>query len=341
MPKISVIVPVYKAEGFLRQCTQSILTQSFADFELILVEDGSPDGSGALCDTIAQEDYRVRVIHQENGGVSVARNRGMDEARGRFISFVDADDWLAEGALEELYQLVMDGDADTAGCAHFKAEPDGSTVVEQGVLPSGVYGPKEIREGIVYPLVGDRLGKPEQLLNGFIWRFLFNRQLIEQCGLRFSGAYLEDELFLVEYFCQAKRLVMSDKPLYYYLQNPQSVTRQYLPEYLKTFSTFMKAKEALVKRFDLEDARPQWKQNSNWSGLLIAVGNEYAPGNSVSLRQKNRRVKRMANRPEMKHAIQTINPKGLGRNKQMVADLLSKRAYWLLGLLYTVKNRNR
>ena len=94
MPEISVIVPVYRARDFLQKCTDSILAQTFSDLELLLIDDGSPDDSGALCDRIAQTDPRVRVFHQENGGVSAARNLGLAQAAGTWLAFADADDWL-------------------------------------------------------------------------------------------------------------------------------------------------------------------------------------------------------------------------------------------------------
>lgn len=341
MPEVSVIVPVYRAEDFLRRCTDSILGQTFSDFELLLVEDGSPDGSGALCDAIAAEDTRVRVFHKENGGVSSARNLGMEEAKGRFLAFADADDWFAPNALETLYGIAVESGADTAGCAHYKAEPSGELTVEAGALPAGVYGEEKLREGIVYRLLGDRLGKQEELLNGFVWRFLFSKEIILREHIRFLGAYLEDELFLLEYFCHAKKLAMTDKPLYYYLQNPESVTRNYLPEYLQTFGRVMEAKESLANRFSLDSARPLWRENSNWSGLLIAVGNEYAPRNPASFWNKRKKVKQMTQHPHMQKAMKAIKPKGLSRNKQMVADLLLRRQFFLLTLLYAIKNRKR
>jgi len=341
MPELSVIVPVYKAEDFLRRCTDSILAQSFQNFELLLIDDGSPDESGALCDKIATEDARVRVFHQENGGVSTARNVGLREAKGRFIAFADSDDWLAPEALGTLYQAAVDAGADSAGCAHFKVEPSGEGVVECGALPPGVYETEAIREGIVYRLLGERLGKTEELLNGFIWRFLFDAEIIRRESLRFVGAYLEDELFLMEYFCHAKRLAMTDAPLYYYLQNPQSVTRNFLPDYMETFAKFMQLKADLVARFGLDSARPQWRENSNWSGLLIAVGNEYAPGNPRSLAEKLRRVKAITARPEMQSATKGMHPRGLSRNKQLVVNLLQNRMYAPLTLLYAIKNRKR
>lgn len=341
MPEISVIVPVYKAEACLRRCTDSILGQSFRDFELLLIEDGSPDGSAALCDAIAAEDDRVRVFHKENGGVSSARNLGMEEARGRFLAFADADDWFASNALELLIKAATDAEADTAGCAHYKAQVSGQLEVEAGALPPGVYGETEIREGIVYRLLGDRLGKQEELLNGFVWRFLFTREIIIGNEIRFMGAYLEDELFLLEYFCHAKKLAMINEPLYYYLQNPESVTRNYLRNYMETFARVMASKEEVAKRFGLDAARPHWRENSNWSGLLIAVGNEYAPGNPASIWEKRRRVIAMTKKPSIQKAMQTIRPKGLSRNKQMVADLISRRMFTLLTIMYTLKNRNR
>ena len=159
------------------------------------------------------------------------------------------------------------------------------------------------------------------------------------CGLRFSGAYLEDELFLMEYFCLAQRLVMVDKPLYYYLQNPASVTRNYLPDYMDTFRRFLAAKEAVVERYGLEGDDPQWRQSTCWAGLLIAIGNEYAPGNPAPLREKRRRVEGFTCQPGMAEAIRDLEPRGMGRNKQLVAGLVRRRWFGLLSLMYAVKNR--
>ena len=100
MPLISVIVPVYKVETYLPTCVDSILSQTFSDFELILVDDGSPDACGAMCDGYAREDSRIRVIHQKNGGLSAARNTGLDIAKGEYVTFVDSDDVIAPDCLQ-------------------------------------------------------------------------------------------------------------------------------------------------------------------------------------------------------------------------------------------------
>ncbi len=124
MPKISVIVPVYKVEPYLRRCIDSILGQTFRDFELILVDDGSPDGCPAICDEYAEKDSRIRVIHKENGGLSSARNAGLDwmfeNSDSAYLTFIDSDDYVEPEYLEELYKALIDNDADVSLCGYYR-----------------------------------------------------------------------------------------------------------------------------------------------------------------------------------------------------------------------------
>ena len=122
MISISIIVPVYKAELFLPRCIDSILTQTFTDFELLLIDDGSPDNSGSICDEYALKDKRIRVFHKENGGVSSARNLGLDNAKGEWITFIDADDWISNTFIEHLYKPILSNnniEFVQAGCTNY------------------------------------------------------------------------------------------------------------------------------------------------------------------------------------------------------------------------------
>lgn len=342
MPAISVIVPVYKAEAFLDKCVESVLSQTFRDFELLLIDDGSPDGSGALCDSYAARDRRVRVFHKENGGVSSARNLGLAQAEGDYIAFADSDDWMDPDELAVLYALVREHGCDSAGCAHYNVDIDGKAGAEAAALPAGVYGPDEIRSGIVDRLMGHRLEQPGQpVLNGYIWRFLFSRDIIAREGIVFDGAYLEDELFLAEYFCQARGLAVTDRPLYHYLYNPNSAIHRYMPGYLDTFTSFLERKRLLARRLDTASRLPDWETSTLWAGLFIAVANEYAPGNPSTPAQQTDRVRAIAQRPDFAAAVAALNPTGLSRNKQVVAALLRGRHYRLLTLLYRIKNRRK
>ena len=186
-------------------------------------------------------------------------------------------------------------------------------------------------------MLGDRLTQP--VFNGFIWRYIYSAEIIKKAKITFEGAYLEDELFLMEYFCNAQKLAVTEEPLYRYLLNPNSATHKYMADFMNVFARFMERKEDLAQRYGLDAARPQWRENSNWAGLLIAIGNEYAAGNPKKIREKQKTVKEICKRPEMEKAIKTITPEGLSANKQMVAKLVKGKHFFTLTQLYRLKNR--
>jgi glycosyltransferase EpsJ len=342
MPAISVIVPVYRAETTLARCVDSILSQTFRDFELLLIDDGSPDGSGALCDQYAARDSRVRVFHKENDGVSSARNLGLYKAQGTYIAFADSDDWMEPAELETLYNLLAGNNADSSGCAHNNVSPSGAVQPEAGALPPGVYEGEALRSGLVDRLMGHRLEQPGQpVLNGYIWRFLFSRDIISRYHILFDGAYLEDELFLVEYFSRARRLAMTDQPLYNYLINPNSAVHRYMAHYPDTFRSFLARKRTLAQTLDIASRVPDWEDSTLWAGLLIAVSNVYAPGNPFSSAQQTGQVRAIAESADFSTVISRVRPVGLSRNKALVAALLRGKHYRLLTMLYRIKNRRR
>lgn len=337
MPAISVIVPAYNAEKYIVNCVESVRKQTFQDWEMIIVNDGSKDKTRELCDRCAAEDARVRVIHlRKNGGVSHARNVALENAEGDYIAFLDADDSYELHCLQTMWDIMKAADADTAACGHFYVWSNGAKTAEISV-PNGVYDEAGIREHIVYRLLGDRLTQP--VFNGYIVRYLYSAEIIRNAKLSFEGAYLEDELFVMEYFCHAKRLAATEEPLYHYFQNPTSATHHYMADFLDVFGRFMERKEELVERYQLNDARPMWRENSNWAGLLIAIGNEYAASNKKSVREKQKTVQQICKRPEMAQAIAAITPEGLSGNKQMVAKLVKGKHFFILTQLYRLKNR--
>ena len=337
MPSISVIVPVYQAEKFLHRCADSVFRQTFSDWELLLVNDGSTDGSAALCDRLAARDSRVRVFHRKkNQGVSAARNLGLNEARGDYVAFLDADDCYEFHALETLWNLREQSGADASACAITCLWPDGRQDV-QVQLPAGIFGEEELREKLVLPLTGDRLTQPP--FNGYSVCYLFSAEIIRKNRIVFDGPYLEDELFVLEYFCSARSLAVTDRPLYRYFLHGESATHHYMADFPQVFSRFMERKEALVSKYGLEAARPQWRESSNWAGILIAVGNEYARDNPKTIRQRQKAVREFCRRPEMEKAIRELAPAGLSPNKQMVANLVRGKHFFTLTQLYRLKNR--
>ena len=210
-PLLSIIVPVYDVENYLQKCIDSILAQTFTDFELILVEDGSPDGCPALCDAAAAKDARIRVLHQKNGGLSAARNAGLDAARGAWIGFVDSDDYIAPEMYETLYKAVQSTGADLALC-------DYAEVDEAGVPCQSMHvrlGKKDFTGRELLKNATDSMIQPA-------WNKLYRRAVFAQ--LRYPEGKLNEDLFLIPKIClQIQKAVVVPKALYYYVQRGGSI----------------------------------------------------------------------------------------------------------------------
>ena len=210
---ISIIVPVYRTEAWLEKCVRSVLAQTDGNWELILVDDGSPDEAGALCDRLAGEDARIRVIHQKNAGVSAARNRGLDEACGAFAVFLDSDDWVDASYLERLRTWQRESGAELVVCGYTledgAAEGSGSTAE----APS-----KPLAEKLLDP--EDFLAGALRDENGIILSVCLGMFRMEAIGsLRFdpSLAYGEDSLFLARVLSRITKVFYDPVPLYHYL----------------------------------------------------------------------------------------------------------------------------
>lgn len=210
LPLISVIVPVYKVEAYLDRCIRSIVGQTYRNLEILLVDDGSPDRSGAMCDAWAEKDGRIRVIHQENAGAGAARNAGLDVAVGELIAFVDSDDYIAPDCYWYLYALLKKG-ADVAECGYVETSDDGA-----------VFGEETGEARFYTTLEAMRCHIRDTAFRQLIWNKLYRRETIGD--VRFpAGTKIDDEFFTYRVLANAKRLVRSDKQVYAYRQQPDSV----------------------------------------------------------------------------------------------------------------------
>jgi|GEM_PF-611308 len=215
-PLISVIVPVYKVEKYLNECVRSILAQEYKNLEIILVDDGSPDRCPEMCDAFAKEDGRVRVIHQENVGLSGARNSGLDVASGELIAFVDSDDVTHATMIKRLYEIMVDEDADISEVG-FVSFRDGSQPEYAGA-----------QRGKTAVMPGNDVAK-EALCEGTnvrwsVWAKLFKAEFFREEKIRFpQGRYFEDVPLTVELACLARRVARCDTALYGYRQREGSI----------------------------------------------------------------------------------------------------------------------
>lgn len=212
VPLISVIVPVYKVEPYLDKCVSSIVNQTYKNLEIILVDDGSPDNCGTMCDAWNQRDSRIRVIHKENGGLSDARNAGMAIATGELMGFVDSDDYISPDMYQVLYEHMMEDDSDIAACGVEMVWEDGTP--PRMLTPSGrcVLNTQEAVRAII----------EESALKQPVWYKLYKTALIRDIPFA-VGKYHEDVFWSYQAIGLAKRVSVFDTPCYRYTQRSGSI----------------------------------------------------------------------------------------------------------------------
>ncbi|PLR87261.1 MULTISPECIES: glycosyltransferase [Bacillus] len=208
-PKISIIVPVYNVESYLHKCVDSILAQTHTDFELILVDDGSPDNCGKICDEYANKDSKVKVIHKKNGGLSDARNAGLDIATGDYIGFVDSDDWIEPDMYELLYNMCIKNNCEIASCTstiYYK-----NKTVTNGTHPLTIHNRNEAMRAMLQG----------ELYDEVVWTKLIKRSLLKE--IRFTvGIIYEDTAFTYKVIHESQQVCCIGAPKYNYLKREDS-----------------------------------------------------------------------------------------------------------------------
>lgn len=218
-PTVSIIVPVYNAEKYLPRCVDSILNQEYTDFELLLVNDGSKDSSGSICDDYAARDPRVRVIHKENSGVSDTRNTALDQARGTYIQFLDSDDWITPDATKLFVRTAETYHCDMVIADFYRVV--GERVSHKGDIDDDVVLTRE-------EFAEHMMENPADFYYGVIWNKFYKREILEKYHLRMDTnvSWCEDFLFNLEYIMHAETFFALNAPVYYYVKTKGSLVAQ-------------------------------------------------------------------------------------------------------------------
>ena len=237
MDLISVIVPVYKVEKYLDRCVQSIVDQTYRNLEIILVDDGSPDNCGAMCDAWAEKDPRFKVIHKVNGGLSDARNAGMAMATGEYIAFVDSDDWLHKEYVSLLYRAAKKYDVSLSACDY---------LITSGGNEIDAFDEPELERHTAAQAL-------EMLTNNrgyraVAWNKLYHRSLLE--GETYPvGRYHEDEFFSYRIMDKAENLAYVNAPLYYYFQRTGSIMQSASIKHLDALDAYLERLELFRQKY--------------------------------------------------------------------------------------------
>lgn len=208
---ISVIIPVYNVKEYIHRCVDSVLVQTYQNLEIILVDDGSTDESGIICDELAQKDNRIKVIHQENGGLSAARNTGMLHATGEWISFIDSDDWIEHQFMEILLKEALQNNCDIVGCKFRKVLQKEAAITLNTEYEKNIYEFQDIMSALI-----------DDKIRQVVWNKLYRRDLVK--GILFEvGKYHEDEFWSYQVLANVDKYVECKYEGYNYFQRTNSI----------------------------------------------------------------------------------------------------------------------
>lgn len=285
MPKLSVIVPVYNTEKYLRECIDSILTQTFTDFELILVDDGSTDQSGEICDEYAEADSRVRVVHQNNCGVTAARKMGAALSEGEYITYVDSDDWIDK----DMYRIMLEQDpADILICNMITRTEFGANEAKC-YIASGYYDKQKLEKNF-YPSMLFDYSCCGPAVNPSFCNKLIRKEIILNVinNVEDSIAYGEDALCTYACMLDAEHINVIDKALYHYHNNPSSVCNTYDESLFSKMIVLGEALERLFVEHDFSDSHQLYGYMARHS--LECIRNELLFHSDVGYGKKRKKI---------------------------------------------------
>lgn len=323
MPTISIIVPVYKAEKHLRRCVDSILAQTFTDFELMLVDDGSPDRSGVICDEYAAKDRRIQVIHKANGGVSSARNTGLDCAKGSYILFCDSDDYVSRHWCESLLSAaVQNRDAfitcnlwHDSGNAQTLCRPEKSELEKLSYFDLYQYG-----------------------ISPYVWNKIYDARKISDHHLRFDESchFAEDVGFNAKYCALCSSCIYVPTALYYYVNNPGSAMHYYYPDYFSLHLPIFWCRLPLISERELPEYCDIWLYH-----FLGLFDNVFDSRCNMNLCEKLRYNQRMIQCEEFRFCL--VHATGKNESSWVMKILRTHNYYlfWLFNQLVRLKENLR
>lgn len=349
-PKVSIIIPVYNVENYLERCIDSLRNQTLKDIEIILVDDASPDSSGTLCDRFANEDQRIRVIHKQNEGAGMARNSALSVATGKYIGFVDSDDFVDTKMFETLYGKAEKYNSDLilSGFTFI----DGNIFSRKGENISKIYFEddtvfeteeqlKELRMGIV----GSLPDNPDDSKYGMsIWKNLFRHEIIKENHLLFHSEreiFSEDAMFMMDFIAHISKAVGIPEAFYNYCRNGDSVSKSYKSDRFEKGLAFI----AEVEKNFKNGIKPQEYQaytDRFWQAFCRVLCSQeimHANDNKTKYKELTARLKMFCTHPITKAALSRYPIAKLPLMQFVFAWAMKHRLYFLLKILVDLRNR--
>ncbi len=322
---ISVIVPVYNVEKYVKQCLESIINQTYRYLEIILIDDGSTDSSGKICDEYAKKDARIKVFHKKNEGVSSARNIGVENATGKWIAFIDSDDWIEKEYFNVMMNYAKSKDASVILCAYNRIW--GNKVEKINVnSKKKEYDSKEYLIKALNPQTGFGFCHMKLIKTECIGKLRFNQDLVVG----------EDALFNLQLSKNIRKAFFCDSNIYNYRNNSNSVVKSYDKNYAKKYLHSMKInKEYLLKNYRETEILQNFYNFVAYHVMLVAINFCYNPNNKE--KHKRKLVKEICNYDEFKEGIEKSNYDNISLTRKVMLFTLKRKMYFCTGIICKIR----
>ena len=317
-PQVSIIVPAYNVENYIERCLNSLVNQTFKDIEIITINDGSTDKSLELLNKYAKEDIRVSVIDLGDEGVSYCRNLGVEKANGKYIMFVDSDDWIDSNMIEAMYKKAEENKLDLVMCSYIREFKDHSKEKRFNLPEEIIYKEDKVKNELLRKLVGpvkEELSNPEMLdALGTVWGKLYRADILKENKIKFVDlkeiGSAEDTLFNIFTFNYLKKVMFLNKPMYHYWRdNPKSVTSQYNPKLKEQRKVFFKYISDFIRENNFEQVFEEALNNRICTSVLGLGLIECSKNNKINGINKIKNIKKIINEEYIRNAYKNLELK--------------------------------
>ena len=324
--KISIIVPVYNQEKYLDQCMNSILSQTYDDFECILVDDGSKDKSPEMCDQYAQKDKRVKVVHKENGGLTSARKAGFDVCNSEYVCFLDSDDYLHPDFLKLNINAITVESDDVCTCGHYQ-DFNGTIISNTFVYPVKKIEKENITKDYVLPVIGKIYADGYLNYPGYVWGRIYKTRCIpSDCFVSEREVYTEDDLLQMYLSSNISKAIFIPEKLVYYRVNELSLTHAYR----QNMWSMLKNRHRYVIGFFKEKCIPEQEDRliaSGFYAIYVTLRNAYEAGNFIRFKMD---LKEMLTDEFSFNVLKSLKYELLKPRQKLMAFLLKRKLYLTL-----------
>lgn len=342
MDLISVVIPVYNVEKFLARCLDSVISQTYKNLEIILIDDGSTDSSGIICNKYLKIDNRIKVVHKKNEGLGYARNTGLDIATGRYVVFIDSDDYIENKMIEILYNDLKRNKADTC-IGGFKRIIGDETIVNQNPLAGQLYESNRIMKEVLSRMFG-----PDYLddikIEMSVWKVLFSNEIIQKNKIRFLSEreYIsEDIIFDTEYYPLSRRVYMSSNCGYLYCDNENSLTNTYREDRFDKQVVLNNELRRRAKLLGISDSVRKRLDNLLVSLARYSIKLEVAFSNINGKKKARSNIQRICNNSELSCILSEYDQEGVRNFSKIVNWMIRKKHISLLYVIMYLKNKLR